>query len=205
MIELENKLKAIADLANTLELGKEDVVKLIQNLISQHTISFCDLYPEMGRCFGKLKTLAEDLNKTALAIEGKIEQGNETTAAKGQVLSHEVIYEGGVRSKQVIAGRKPVGVILPALGILFYWQDSKRPLSRREAEDFIENLPKGYGWKLMCYHEAIKIREIVSSLNETLRLIGGNVIGSYEYMLGDDHKKSGYVRYVARISGNFSN
>lgn len=196
---LENKLKAITDLVNVLGLEKEDVVKLIQNLISQHKISFCDLYPEMGSCFDKLKTLAADLNKTASGIAVKVEQRDETTSLRGQVLPLEVIYEGNMRSKQVVAGRKPVGVVLPAMGLLFYWQESNNLLSRRDAERFIETLPKGYAWRLMCYQEAVNIRQKVSSLNDTLRLIGGDVISSRDYMLGDDHKNSGCVRCVARI------
>lgn len=197
--ELENKLKSIADLVNTLGLGKEDVVKLMHNLISLHKISFSDLYPEMGDCFDKLKVLAADLNKTASAIDAKVGQRNETTAAKGQVLPFEVIYDGGIRSKQVVAGRKPVGIVLPAWGLLLYWQESYNSLSRGAAEAYLKNLPPQYDWRLMDYSEAVNIKSIVFKVNETLRLIGGDVLSSRDYMLKDDGKSSGYVRYVARI------
>ena len=100
--ELENKLKSLTDLAKNFGFGKEEAVKLAKNLISEYKISFADLYPDMSARFEEVKELCGKIQKTANGLNEKIETRSETSEPKGVTLPFEVIYAGGIRSKQTI-------------------------------------------------------------------------------------------------------
>ena len=106
MDKLERKLKSLAEQVELWGLSKEDVVRFIKDLISLHKISFTDIYPALGENFSRLKSLLTEAQTHASAIELKQEIRQETVEKKGESLSMEVLYEGDLRSKQVIAGRK---------------------------------------------------------------------------------------------------
>lgn len=125
MDKLERKLKSLAEQVELWGLSKEDVVRFIKDLISLHKISFTDIYPALGENFSRLKSLLTEAQKHASAIELKQEIRQETVEKKGESLSMEVLYEGDLRSKQVIAGRMPIGVIIPQLGIVLYWHGAR--------------------------------------------------------------------------------
>lgn len=196
--ELENKLKSLTDLAANFGFGKEEIVKLIKNLISGYKISFADLYPDMSERFEEVKELCGKIQKTVNGLSEKIETRNETSEPKGSPLPLEVIYAGGIKSKQTISGRMPIGVVVSGNKLL-YWQESGEAMSRGDARNYMNRLPSGYDWHLMSYQEATSIKDIVYKINETLRKIGGDVIGSRNYMLDDDGQRSGIVRYVADL------
>ena len=199
MNKLEQKLKSITDMVNVLELDKSEVVKLLKNLISSYKVSFGDLFPDVKKKFEEVKDSASKLSASASAIDVREEQHSEIADIKGKTVALEVVYEGGVRSKQVIAGRAPIGIVFEHNKML-YWQESGDEFTRDQAAVFLKRLPTGYDWHLMKEREAIAIRNILGKVNETLRLIGGDVIGSRNYMLGDDTQNNGIVRYVARIN-----
>ena len=194
--ELENKLKSLTDLAKNFGFGKEEAVKLAKNLISEYKISFADLYPDMSARFEEVKELCGKIQKTVNGLNQKIETRSETSEPKGVPLPFEVIYAGGIRSKQTISGRVPIGVVVSGNKLL-YWQESGEPMSRSDARNYMNRLPEGYRWHLMNYCEASGIKNIVYKVNETLRAIGGDV--SRNYMLDGDGQSSGIVRYVAEL------
>ena len=196
--ELENKLKSLTDLAKNFGFGKEEAVKLTKNLISEYKISFADLYPDMSARFEEVKELCGKIQKTANGLNEKIETRSETSEPNGVTLPFEVIYAGGIRSKQTISGRVPIGVVVSGNKLL-YWQESGEAMSRSDARNYMNRLPEGYRWHLMNYCEASGIKNIVYKVNETLRAIGGDVIGSRNYMLDGDGQSSGIVRYVAEL------
>jgi len=198
MNKLEQKLKSITDMVNVLELDKSEVVKLLKNLISSYKVSFGDLFPDVKKKFEEVKDSASKLSASASAIDVREEQHSEIADIKGKTVALEVVYEGGVRSKQVITGRTPIGVVFEHNKML-YWQESGVDFTRNQAEEYRERLPSGYGWRMMSYREAVAIRNIVGKVNETLRAIGGDVIGSRNYMLLDDRQDLGIVRYVTEI------
>jgi len=198
MNKLEQKLKNIADMVNVLELGKPEVVKLLKNLISSYNVSFGDLFPDVKKKFEEVKDSASKLSVYASAIDIMEQQHSEIAEVKGTPTPLAVVYEGGLRSKQVIAGRTPIGVVYEN-GKMLYWQESGVDFTRNQAEEYRERLPSGYGWRMMSYREAVAIRNIVGKVNETLRAIGGDVIGSRNYMLLDDRQDLGIVRYVTEI------
>ena len=195
MNKLEQKLKSITDMVNVLELDKSEVVKLLKNLISSYKVSFGDLFPDVKKKFEEVKDSASKLSASASAIDVREEQHSEIADIKGKTVALEVVYEGGVRSKQVIAGRRPIGVVFEHNKML-YWQESGDEFTRNQATIFLKRLPTGYDWHLMMEHEAIAIRNILGKVNETLRAIGGDVIGSRNYMLADDGQNVGIVRFV---------
>ena len=102
MDKLERKLKSLAEQVELWGLSKEDVVRFIKDLISLHKISFTDIYPALGENFSRLKSLLTEAQTHASAIELKQEIRQETVEKKGESLSMEVLYEGDLRSKQVI-------------------------------------------------------------------------------------------------------
>ena len=51
----------------------------------------------------------------------------------------------------------------------------------------------------MNEREACAIRAIVYKVNDCLRAIGGDIIGSRNYLLADDRQYKGIIRYVADI------
>lgn len=197
MDKLERKLKSLAEQVELWGLSKEEVVRFIKDLIPLHKISFTDIYPALGENFSRLKSLLTEAQKHASAIELKQEIRQETVEKKGESLSMEVLYEGDLRSKQVIAGRMPIGVIIPQLGIVLYWHESEAPLSRRAAGNYVSKLPKGFDWHILRLKEAVGIRNMTSSVNSVLRAIGGDAVGSRNYMLDDDGQSEGIVRYAA--------
>ena len=198
MNKLEQKLKSITDMVNVLELDKSEVVKLLKNPISSYKVSFGDLFPDVKKKFEEVKDSANKLSASASAIDVREEQHSEIADIKGKTVALEVVYEGGVRSKQVIAGRRPIGVVFEHNKML-YWQESGDEFTRNQATIFFKRLPTGYDWHLMMEHEAIAIRNILGKVNETLRAIGGDVIGSRNYMLADDGQHVGLVRFVTNI------
>lgn len=198
MNKLEEHLKTLTDLTVQFGFGREEAVKLIKNLLSQYKISFADLYPDMATRFDKMRELCTGLQKEASGLEQKIVTRSESSAPKGTVLPLNVVYEGGVRSKQIISGRLPVGVIVYGNKLL-YWQESGEALTGSQAEKYIRQLPGGYDWHLMNEREACAIRAIVYKVNDCLRAIGGDIIGSRNYLLADDRQYKGIIRYVADI------
>ncbi len=198
MNELENKLKNIAELTKSFNFGKNEVVKLVKNLLSEYKISFADLYPDMAKHFDKARDLSDQLQKETDMLSEKIIKRSESSDVKGTPLELKVIYEGNVCSKQVVAGRTPIGVVIED-SLLLYWQESGEDFTRRQADEYIRRLPSGYSWHLMSLNEALRIRNMMFRVNETLRCIGGDPIGYHDYMLADDDKKKGRIRYCARI------
>lgn len=115
-----------------------------------------------------------------------------------ETLPLEVIYSDGKRSKL----KRPVtavGVIIPQLHKLLYYDGSENIGTRDQAHNYIRNLPKGYNWHLMRKSEAIAIRCYLEDVNRTLERINGLPIDSRNYMLEGDRQSRGYVRYVADI------
>ena len=139
--ELENKLKSLTDLAKNFGFGKEEAVKLTKNLISEYKISFADLYPDMSARFEEVKELCGKIQKTANGLNEKIETRSETSEPKGVTLPFEVIYAGGIRSKQTISGRVPIGVVVSGNKLL-YWQESGEAMSRSDARNYMNRLWK---------------------------------------------------------------
>ena len=202
MNKLEEHLKTLTDLTVQFGFGREEAVKLIKNLLSQYKISFADLYPDTAARFDKMRELCDGLQKESSILWQQInprsENTDENALSKGFVLPLEVVYEGGVRSKQIISGRLPVGVIVYGNKLL-YWQESGEALTGSQAEKYIRRLPGGYNWHLMNEREACSIRDILNKVNDCLKAIGGDVIGSRNYMLADDLQSEGIIRYVADI------
>ena len=198
MNKLEEHLRTLTDLTVQFGFGREEAVKLIKNLLSQYKISFADLYPDMAARFDKVRELCTGLQKEASGLEQKIVTRSESSAPKGTALPLEVVYEGGVKSRQVISGRMPVGVVVYGNKLL-YWQESGDSFTDRQAREYIRHLPSGYEWHLMNEREACAIRAIVYKVNDCLRAIGGDVIGSRNYLLADDRQYKGIIRYVADI------
>ena len=161
-------------------------------------MSFGDLFPDVKKKFEEVKDSACKLSASASAIDVREEQHSEIADIKGKTVALEVVYEGGVRSKQVIAGRAPIGIVFEHNKML-YWQESGDNFTRDQAAVFLKRLPTGYDWRLMKEREAIAIRNILGRVNETLRAIGGDVIGSRNYMLADDGQNVGIVRFVTNI------
>ncbi len=196
--DLENKLKSLTDLAINFGFGKEEVIKLMKNLISEYKISFADLYPDMSERFEEVKELCGKIQKTVNGLSEKIETRCETSEVKGKEVPFEIMYEGSVRSKQILIGRRPIGVIVLGNKLL-YWQESGNEITPSQAKEYIRQLPAGYAWHQMHYSEATALRDIVYKVNETLRAIGGDVIGSRNYMLDGDGQRKGIVRYIANV------
>ena len=65
------------------------------------------------------------------------------------------------------------------------------------AAAYVSKLPKGFDWHILRLKEAVGIRNMTSSVNSVLRAIGGDAVGSRNYMLDDDGQSEGIVRYAA--------
>lgn len=180
MSQLEKKLKSLIDQVELFELTKDGVVALIKNLMERYQISPADICSEK-----------EESVSSKPAAEAPVQM-------TGIFLDMEVIYEGNLRSRQIVKGREPVGVVIPSLNIVLYYKE-RYFNDRTEALKSLFRLPRGYEWYLMTEREAISIRNIVKAVNETLQAIGGMTLGREEYMLGDDCLTKGHVRYTALL------
>ena len=161
-------------------------VKTIANLIKMLNFSKEDV-----RQLVKYLLSAYKLNDDNKVCEAK-------PAPAKSVLPLEVVYQDGSRSYEKICGKIPVGILLQGKYLLFP-QESGCPFSRDEAQRYMNNLPAGYRWHLMTEKEARVIKGMLNTVNNTLREIGGDEIGSRNYMLADDRQSSGIVRYLADV------
>ncbi len=181
MSQLEKKLKSLIDQVELFELTKDGVVVLIKNLMERYQISPADICSEK-----------EESVSSKPAAEAPVQM-------TGIFLDMEVIYEGNLRSRQIVKGREPVGVVIPSLNIVLYYKE-RYFNDRTEALRSLHELPQGYGWHLITEREARCLRDIRHRVNTTLQAISGIPLGGGEYMLHDDRLRSGYVRYAALLS-----
>lgn len=173
---MQKKLKIISDLIGQMNFQKEDIKELVSNLLSLYQLSADEFV----------------VQKAPSSIEPE-----EKIIDTGKTFVLEAIYEGNIRSKKEIAGKKAIGVIVPGTNLLLYREESGNPFSRRQERSYRSGLPGGYSWHLMNNGEAETIRNNLSKVNDALAQIGGDVIGNGNYMLADDNQDKGIVRYIA--------
>lgn len=183
MSNLEKILKSLIVQIELLELDKDGVTMLIRSLADAYEISPEDIFSATGA------------NVSGQASAPKKQEPFEEM---GVELEMEVVYEGNLRSRRLVKGREPVGVVIPSRNIVLYYKGCYCG-DRAEARKSLFRLPRGYEWHLMTEREAISIRNIVKAVNETLQAIGGMTLGREEYMLGDDCLTKGHVRYTALL------
>lgn len=118
-----------------------------------------------------------------------------------------VLYEDGSCLAEVLANKKPIGIVITVRSGFLSRQVTKLVLYKTEfftrslvdVEEGKKLLPGGYRWHLVSTDECKAINRHLGIVNTTLSAIGGDVLTYKNYATSDNTPHYGYTRYVAVI------